>query len=1366
MNIYGNIKNNLKESGYNANLNVNKIAKFLEDSVNDLIKIDEGCCRYLLDEDLALYVGWSAGWGEELRDDAIQSKSEPDYAIEAGIKVRNDTLWADYDWLDFPYYPDGEVWYASLTMKPGEDYKSDAQWFIDEYNGMREAIDKGEVLLESDKALKEAEDKYLTGEKYVCIRPIKHPNLGTLIGIDEVITLEDFHSGGYYSTDAGPSVPLDELRKNFKKYNGPVYIVKADDEEVIRVCSEDAAYDYADERAEWDDREFTIVNPDGKEVGIYDESEKLKEAAGKKISSNDIFDGVRLSFTCDGEPYYLYATWDQNFDFDEEKEYGNIPEDAENEEDWGGIYFEIYDDSKSGVSISGGLMITDKDEYTPQELASDLADLAGYMKVDNAKVIDSIPGYDDREPVEEKPQPNKGVTAKDLDSEGINYTVVGEDGKKMLLNFFLSSDGELEYIFYTYDGDEIDGGDIEIEDDKTWVNMDEVAKDILDFQGIKGSASMRLEDGSYEDAIDFISQNGMNESADDEYEVAGFDRGKELEKLHDDGTIEYDASAIADYIDEHFDERAETLKSGDKALRWTGSFDNLLDEAFDKLYGIDLSEYDDQYWEIENEVRGYLSYRGYETIYESEPETGAEEGDLVLRIDKDMNESEDDEEVEEKEPEEDDDFDEVAWDQHHLEEISKQYDDLDKAGAFSEVIIDTPTHKKWRQPNTNLYKDVSYDENGKKISSSIGREYHEAHKILGSMIREADELKQTYTIEYWPTEEARDEGYGEYLTIEAISIPDAIAQTKKYYYREDWESVELCMPSEDMSGEVLFGIYPEDGEVVYFKETEDVEVYGFNNQFNTTVKQVRVDYKNKTYKVGSFKMRNDKKLSRKDFYDKIDELEKSGFKQLKESDNLYVRMARNIDWETDGDKYALEELPKEVEIPDHIGEDEVADYLSDEYGWLVNSVDVENVRLGDNKYKGSAVGYLDRVLEDDGTSEGGISHAGETLREFIYEVGCGLKPTDSLTKINKALQACGIKPIKESEMPKVMSYGEWKGSPDYWVRLHNNYGVDSETDLETHGVTKRDIWDEYRKYQVDCVNGKKVYTQEDLDELINEAEEREWLKDEKTYNDFKGYVDSQLRDGAIDDPEHVKGLSDKEYEDLLVNTWMKDKDMLDMYEERLKESAPGLIDDDISYIATAMNTIDDRYAWALDKALKELSGLGYKGVKTRAGNGYFTVELDHGTIDLGSDKSRTRISGNFSQDELDKINNAIKVYGENLNNNKRYDFNNDKWEEDLEESVQNELKEVMKEANIKSINGKTFTEAAEAHNRIPRGWKRIVYQCKIDTSAGKAGDKYELTKNEYGEAIDKNLQTGQTYWPNWQIIRNPEIAEIIEIEKE
>lgn len=42
----------------------------------------------------------------------------------------------------------------------------------------------------------------------------------------------------------------------------------------------------------------------------------------------------------------------------------------------------------------------------------------------------------------------------------------------------------------------------------------------------------------------------------------------------------------------------------------------------------------------------------------------------------------------------------------------------------------------------------------------------------------------------------------------------------------------------------------------------------------------------------------------------------------------------DIKWETDGVDV---ELPKEVEVDDNMSDDEIADYLSDTYGWLVDS---------------------------------------------------------------------------------------------------------------------------------------------------------------------------------------------------------------------------------------------------------------------------------------------------------------------------------------------------------------------------------------------------------------------------------------------
>ena len=50
--------------------------------------------------------------------------------------------------------------------------------------------------------------------------------------------------------------------------------------------------------------------------------------------------------------------------------------------------------------------------------------------------------------------------------------------------------------------------------------------------------------------------------------------------------------------------------------------------------------------------------------------------------------------------------------------------------------------------------------------------------------------------------------------------------------------------------------------------------------------------------------------------------------------------ALNIKWDTDGNTDVLNELPSEVEIPYGIEEDEICEYLSDEYGYCVFGFDI------------------------------------------------------------------------------------------------------------------------------------------------------------------------------------------------------------------------------------------------------------------------------------------------------------------------------------------------------------------------------------------------------------------------------------------
>jgi hypothetical protein len=126
-----------------------KIAQFIKESVEWLIENQEGCCRYQLDDHLAIFVGWSAGYGEEKREDIIQAKDDPDWGINAGIKVwTSDYMQTDYDWLNFPYEEDGDVWDMGWDIKPNEDYERVAKYLLDEYKQAKELdmTDCGKIL--------------------------------------------------------------------------------------------------------------------------------------------------------------------------------------------------------------------------------------------------------------------------------------------------------------------------------------------------------------------------------------------------------------------------------------------------------------------------------------------------------------------------------------------------------------------------------------------------------------------------------------------------------------------------------------------------------------------------------------------------------------------------------------------------------------------------------------------------------------------------------------------------------------------------------------------------------------------------------------------------------------------------------------------------------------------------------------------------------------------------------------------------------------------------------------------------------------------------------------------------------------------
>lgn len=96
-------------------VNVSRIAKFICDSAKNLMAFDgDGCYHYNLDGKFEIAIGWASGYGDKKRDDVIQSKKEPDYAIVTGLKKYNPSEY-DFEWLDSAII-DGESYDTEISI--------------------------------------------------------------------------------------------------------------------------------------------------------------------------------------------------------------------------------------------------------------------------------------------------------------------------------------------------------------------------------------------------------------------------------------------------------------------------------------------------------------------------------------------------------------------------------------------------------------------------------------------------------------------------------------------------------------------------------------------------------------------------------------------------------------------------------------------------------------------------------------------------------------------------------------------------------------------------------------------------------------------------------------------------------------------------------------------------------------------------------------------------------------------------------------------------------------------------------------------------------------------------------------------------
>lgn len=139
------------------------------------------------------------------------------------------------------------------------------------------------------------------------------------------------------------------------------------------------------------------------------------------------------------------------------------------------------------------------------------------------------------------------------------------------------------------------------------------------------------------------------------------------------------------------------------------------------------------------------------------------------------------------------------------------------------------------------------------------------------------------------------------------------------------------------------------------------------------------------------------------------------------------------------------------------------------------------------------------------------------------------------------------------------------------------------------------------------------------------------------------------------------------------------------------------------------------------------------------------------------------IKERYDEEDLDKYNEMDLMETE---------FNNDLMYEGIDARDLTEHLDLLKPIKD-TISGytpdpdKTKTESKEVkieNNKIPRNWKKITYKSKIDTNVDSVGDTIEVERDEWNRPIATNLRTGKTALMFLDMLRNEDLAEIINIE--
>lgn len=123
------------------------LQNFIAESVKKLADTDSNSTYYMqLDNDLAIYVGWSSGFDPDDKY-IIHSKSDPDCGICVKLAKWNPAD-IDYEWMDMPWdSKTEEVDDNETSVGPTTNYRKLANWFLKKYESVKVDLDCGKLTI-------------------------------------------------------------------------------------------------------------------------------------------------------------------------------------------------------------------------------------------------------------------------------------------------------------------------------------------------------------------------------------------------------------------------------------------------------------------------------------------------------------------------------------------------------------------------------------------------------------------------------------------------------------------------------------------------------------------------------------------------------------------------------------------------------------------------------------------------------------------------------------------------------------------------------------------------------------------------------------------------------------------------------------------------------------------------------------------------------------------------------------------------------------------------------------------------------------------------------------------------------------------